>query len=401
MKILVLNCGSSSVKYKLIDTENDTVMAEGGVEKIGLPDGFLKYKLSDGSKAIRELGLVDHKGAVKAVLDILTDPEVGCIRSYSEIGAVGHRVVHGGEKFSKSVLLTDEVLQQIKDCYDLAPLHNPANVTGIEAVEEILPGVKQVGVFDTAFHQTMPAKSFMYALPYKYYKEDGVRRYGFHGTSHRYVSQRVCEILGVDINKEKIITCHVGNGGSITAVLYGKSVDTSMGLTPVEGLMMGTRVGDVDPGALTYLMKKHNLSADELQKIINKESGVLGVTELSSDMREIEAADKAGDPRAHLALEMYEQRITKYIGAYAAEMGGVDIIVFTGGVGENQPGLRGNVCRPLGFMGVELDEQLNMTTRGTETVISAPSSKVKVVVVPTDEEMMIARDTRDIVSKLK
>lgn len=401
MKILVLNCGSSSVKYKLIDTENDTVMAEGGVEKIGLPDGFLKYKLSDGSKAIRELGLVDHKGAVKAVLDILTDPEVGCIRSYSEIGAVGHRVVHGGEKFSKSVLLTDEVLQQIKDCYGLAPLHNPANVTGIEAVEEILPGVKQVGVFDTAFHQTMPAKSFMYALPYKYYKEDGVRRYGFHGTSHRYVSQRVCEILGVDINKEKIITCHVGNGGSITAVLYGKSVDTSMGLTPVEGLMMGTRVGDVDPGALTYLMKKHNLSADELQKIINKESGVLGVTELSSDMREIEAADKAGDPRAHLALEMYEQRITKYIGAYAAEMGGVDIIVFTGGVGENQTGLRGNVCRPLGFMGVELDEQLNMTTRGTETVISAPSSKVKVVVVPTDEEMMIARDTRDIVSKLK
>ncbi len=401
MKILVLNCGSSSVKYKLIDTENDTVMAEGGVEKIGLPDGFLKYKLSDGSKAIRELGLVDHKGAVKAVLDILTDPEVGCIRSYSEIGAVGHRVVHGGEKFSKSVLLTDEVLQQIKDCYDLAPLHNPANVTGIEAVEEILPGVKQVGVFDTAFHQTMPAKSFMYALPYKYYKEDGVRRYGFHGTSHRYVSQRVCEILGVDINKEKIITCHVGNGGSITAVLYGKSVDTSMGLTPVEGLMMGTRVGDVDPGALTYLMKKHNLSADELQKIINKESGVLGVTELSSDMREIEAADKAGDPRAHLALEMYEQRITKYIGAYAAEMGGVDIIVFTGGVGENQTGLRGNVCRPLGFMGVELDEQLNLTTRGTETVISAPSSKVKVVVVPTDEEMMIARDTRDIVSKLK
>lgn len=401
MKILVLNCGSSSVKYKLIDTENDTVMAEGGVEKIGLPDGFLKYKLSDGSKAIRELGLVDHKGAVKAVLDILTDPEVGCIRSYSEIGAVGHRVVHGGEKFSKSVLLTDEVLQQIKDCYDLAPLHNPANVTGIEAVEEILPGVKQVGVFDTAFHQTMPAKSFMYALPYKYYKEDGVRRYGFHGTSHRYVSQRVCEILGVDINKEKIITCHVGNGGSITAVLYGKSVDTSMGLTPVEGLMMGTRVGDVDPGALTYLMKKHNLSDDELQKIINKESGVLGVTELSSDMREIEAADKAGDPRAHLALEMYEQRITKYIGAYAAEMGGVDIIVFTGGVGENQTGLRGNVCRPLGFMGVELDEQLNMTTRGTETVISAPSSKVKVVVVPTDEEMMIARDTRDIVSKLK
>ena len=400
MKILVLNCGSSSVKYKLIDTENDTVMAEGGVEKIGLPDGFLKYKLSDGSKAIRELGLVDHKGAVKAVLDILTDPEVGCIRSYSEIGAVGHRVVHGGEKFSKSVLLTDEVLQQIKDCYDLAPLHNPANVTGIEAVEEILPGVKQVGVFDTAFHQTMPAKSFMYALPYKYYQQDGVRRYGFHGTSHRYVSQRVCEILGVDINKEKIITCPGGNGGSITAVLFGKSVDTSMGLTPVEGLMMGTRVGDVDPGALTYLMKKHNLSADDLQTVINKRSGVLGVSGISSDMREIESAVKAGDPMAPLALDMYEQRIVKYIGAYAAEMGGVDIIVFTGGVGENQTGLRANVCKPLAFMGVEIDEELNARTRGTETVISVPESKVTVMVIPTDEELMIARDTKDIVSKL-
>lgn len=398
MKILVLNCGSSSVKYKLIDTTANEVLAEGGVEKIGLHDGFLKYKLSDGSKAIKELGLADHKGAVKAVLDILTDPELGCIKSYDEIDAVGHRVVHGAEKFSKSVLLTDEVIKQVKDCYDLAPLHNPANVTGIEAVEEILPGIKQVGVFDTAFHQTMPAKSFMYALPYRFYKEDGVRRYGFHGTSHRYVSSRVCEILGVDINTQKIITCHVGNGGSITAVLNGKSVDTSMGLTPTEGLMMGTRVGDVDPGALTFLMKKHNLSVDELQKIINKESGVMGVTEMSSDMREIESADKNGDERAHLALEMYEQRITKYIGAYAAEMGGADIIVFTGGVGENQTGVRANVCAPLGFMGVELDTEVNARTRGTETIISTPASKVKVVVVPTDEELMIARDTEAIVS---
>ena len=399
MKILVLNCGSSSVKYKLIDTDNEQSLAEGGVEKIGLPDGFLKYKLADGSKAVKELGLVDHRGAVKAVLDILTDPELGCIRSYSEIDAVGHRVVHGAEKFSKSVLLTDEVIQQIKDCYDLAPLHNPANVTGIEAVEEILPGVKQVGVFDTAFHQTMPAKSYMYALPYRFYKEDGVRRYGFHGTSHRYVSQRVCEILGVKPEGTKIITCHVGNGGSITAVLDGKSVDTSMGLTPTEGLMMGTRVGDVDPGALTFLMKKHNLSADDLQKIINKESGVMGVSGISSDMREIEAAVKAGDKMATLALDMYIQRIIKYIGAYAAEMGGVDIIVFTGGVGENQTGLRADVCRPLAFMGVELDEEVNARTRGTETVISSAASKVKVVVVPTDEELMIARDTRDIVSK--
>ncbi|MDD6281427.1 MAG: acetate kinase [Bacteroidales bacterium] len=398
MKILVLNCGSSSVKYKLIDTADDNVLAEGGVEKIGLPDGFLKYKLDDGSKAIRELGLVDHKGAVKAVLDILTDPELGCIKSYDEIQAVGHRIVHGAEKFSKSVLLTDEVLQQVKDCYDLAPLHNPANVVGVEAVEEILPGVPQVGVFDTAFHQTMPAKSYMYALPYKFYKEDGVRRYGFHGTSHRYVSQRVCEILGVDITKQKIITCHVGNGGSITAVLYGKSVDTSMGLTPTEGLVMGTRVGDVDPGALVYIMKKHHIDADQLQKIINKESGVLGVTGVSSDMRDLENAVKAGDERAKLALEMYEQRIVKFIGAYAAEMGGVDIIVFTGGVGENQTGLRADVCRPLAFMGVMLDENVNAVTRGTETEISTPDSKVKVVVVPTDEELMIARDTEQIVN---
>lgn len=398
MKILVLNCGSSSVKYKLIDTATDNVMAEGGVEKIGLPDGFLKYKLADGSKAIKELGLVDHKGAVKAVLDILTDPELGCISSYDEIDAVGHRVVHGAEKFSKSVLITDEVLQQVKECYDLAPLHNPANVTGIEAVEEILPGVPQVGVFDTAFHQTMPAKSYMYALPYRFYKEDGVRRYGFHGTSHRYVSARVCEILGVDIEKQRIITCHIGNGGSITAVFHGKSIDTSMGLTPTEGLMMGTRVGDVDPGALTFLMKKHNLTVDQLQTIINKESGVLGVSEISSDMREIEAAVNAGDERAKLALDMYEQRIIKYIGAYAAEMGGVDIIVFTGGVGENQTGLRANVCAPLGFMGVTLDKDINAKTRGTETVISTPESKVTVVVVPTDEELMIARDTEKIVN---
>jgi acetate kinase len=289
-------------------------------------------------------------------------------------------------------------MQQVKDCYDLAPLHNPANVTGIEAVEEILPGIKQVGVFDTAFHQTMPAKSYMYALPYRFYTEDGVRRYGFHGTSHRYVSARVCEILGVDINTQRIITCHVGNGGSITAVVNGKSVDTSMGLTPTEGLMMGTRVGDVDAGAIAYIMKKHNLTVDDLQKVINKESGVMGISGKSSDMREIEAAVNAGDERATLALDMYEQRITKYIGAYAAEMGGVDIVVFTGGVGENQTGLRAKVCEPLAFMGIKLNQEVNAVTRGTETVISSADSKVKVVVVPTDEELMIARDTEAIVA---
>ena len=402
MKILVLNCGSSSVKYKLIDTDTDATLAEGGVEKIGLPDGFLKYKdFRKGTKEITELGLTDHKGAVKAILDNLTDPQVGVISNFNEIDAVGHRVVHGAEKFSKSVLIDDEVKDMVKQCYDLAPLHNPANITGIEAIEAVLPDVPQVGVFDTAFHQTMPAKSYMYALPYRFYTEDGVRRYGFHGTSHRYVSQRVGEFLGVDITKLKIITCHIGNGGSITAVLNGKSVDTSMGLTPTEGLMMGTRCGDVDPGALTYIMHRHNLDADGLQRVINKESGMLGVSEISSDMREIENAVNNGDPRATLGLEMYEQRIIKYIGAYAAEMGGVDIIVFTGGVGENQTGLRADVCRPLAFMGVEIDEELNATVRGKEAVISTPASKVTVAVIPTDEELMIARDTREIVAALK
>ena len=402
MKILVLNCGSSSVKYKLIDTDTDATLAEGGVEKIGLPDGFLKYKeFKKGSKEITELGLTDHKGAVKAILDNLTDPGVGVISNFSEIDAVGHRLVHGAEKFSKSVLIDNEVKDMVKQCYDLAPLHNPANITGVEAIEAVLPDVPQVGVFDTAFHQTMPPKSFMYALPYRFYTEDGVRRYGFHGTSHRYVSQRVGEFLGVDITKLKILTCHIGNGGSITAVLEGKSVDTSMGLTPTEGLMMGTRCGDVDPGALTYIMHRHNLDADGLQKVINKESGMLGVSEISSDMREIENAVNNGDPRATLGLEMYEQRIIKYIGAYAAEMGGVDIIVFTGGVGENQTGLRADVCRPLAFLGVDLDEELNAGIRGREAVITKPGSKVTVAVIPTDEELMIARDTREIVSSLK
>ncbi len=400
MKILVLNSGSSSVKYKLIDTTTESTMAEGGVEKIGLNDGFLKYKRADGSKAILQLGNTDHKGAIEAILRLLTDNVEGCIKSYDEIDAVGHRVVHGGEKFSGSVLIDEAVKQKIRECYDIAPLHNPANMIGIEAITSLMPDKPQVGVFDTAFHQTMPAKSFMYALPYRFYKEDGVRRYGFHGTSHRYVSQRVCEILGVDIKTQKIITCHIGNGGSITAVLNGKSVDTSMGLTPTEGLMMGTRSGDVDPGALTYIMTKHNMTPEQLQAVINKESGLAGVSGVSSDMREIEAA-KATDERAALALDMYEQRITKYVGAYAAEMGGVDIIVFTGGVGENQIDVRENICAPLAFMGVEIDKEVNNQTRGTETIISTPASKVKVVVVPTDEELMIARDTQEIVSNLK
>lgn len=396
MNILVLNCGSSSVKYKLIEIKANKVLAEGGIEKIGLPDAFIKFKFGN-EKIQQDLDINDHVGAIKSILDNLTSKEYGCIKDFKEIDAVGHRVVHGGEKFNKSVLINDEVIAKIKECYGIAPLHNPVNMAGIDAINEVLPEVPQVGVFDTAFHQTMPAKSYMYALPYKYYAEDGVRRYGFHGTSHRYVSQRVCEFLGVEPKGKKIITCHVGNGGSITAVKDGKSIDTSMGLTPTEGLMMGTRCGDVDPGALIFLMDKHNLSSKDMLNMVNKESGLAGVSSVSSDMREITAAAKQGNEKAILSLEMYEQRITKYVGAFAAEMGGVDIIVFTGGVGEHQSSTRANVCKPLRFMGVEIDDAANDANNGDEGIISTPNSAVKVVVIPTDEEYMIAKDTEAII----
>lgn len=396
MNILVLNCGSSSVKYKLIEIKANKVLAEGGIEKIGLPDAFIKFKFGN-EKIQQDLDINDHVGAIKSILDNLTSKEYGCIKDFKEIDAVGHRVVHGGEKFNKSVLINDEVIAKIKECYGIAPLHNPVNMAGIDAINEVLPEVPQVGVFDTAFHQTMPAKSYMYALPYKYYEEDGVRRYGFHGTSHRYVSQRVCDFLGVEPKGKKIITCHVGNGGSITAVKDGKSVDTSMGLTPTEGLMMGTRCGDVDPGALIFLMDKHNLSSKDMLNMVNKESGLAGVSGVSSDMREITAAAKQGNEKAILSLEMYEQRITKYVGAFAAEMGGVDIIVFTGGVGEHQSSTRANVCNPLRFMGVEIDNAANDANNGDEGIISTPNSAVKVVVIPTDEEYMIAKDTEAII----
>lgn len=396
MNILVLNCGSSSVKYKLIEIKANKVLAEGGIEKIGLPDAFIKFKFGN-EKIQQDLDINDHVGAIKSILDNLTSKEYGCIKDFKEIDAVGHRVVHGGEKFNKSVLINDEVIAKIKECYGIAPLHNPVNMAGIDAINEVLPEVPQVGVFDTAFHQTMPAKSYMYALPYKYYAEDGVRRYGFHGTSHRYVSQRVCDFLGVEPKGKKIITCHVGNGGSITAVKDGKSVDTSMGLTPTEGLMMGTRCGDVDPGALIFLMDKHNLYSKDMLNMVNKESGLAGVSGVSSDMREITAAAKQGNEKAILSLEMYEQRITKYVGAFAAEMGGVDIIVFTGGVGEHQSSTRANVCNPLRFMGVEIDDAANDANNGDEGIISTPNSAVKVVVIPTDEEYMIAKDTEAII----
>ena len=399
MNILVLNCGSSSVKYKLIDVDNKETLAEGGVEKIGLPDSFLKFRLADGGKKVVEESIPDHKKAVSDILNLLTDPEYGCIKSLKEIDAVGHRVVHGGEKFNKSVKIDDEVIAKIKECYDVAPLHNPANMTGIEAVSAILPDVPQVAVFDTAFHQTMPKEAYMYALPYELYEKYAIRRYGFHGTSHRYVSRRVCEFLDVPYEKQRIITCHIGNGGSITAIKDGKSVDTSMGLTPVEGLMMGTRVGDVDPGALTFIMDKEGLDTKQLSTLINKKSGVLGISGISSDMRDIDAAIAEGNERAKLDLDMYIYRIIKYIGAYTAVLDGVDIIVFTGGVGENQQPLRQAVCDHLSYLGIKLDKEVNAASRGEEKVISAADSKVKVVVIPTDEEMMIAKDTEEIVKK--
>ncbi len=399
MKILVLNCGSSSVKYKLIESDSKEVLAEGGVEKIGLPDSFLKFKRPDGSKGIIEVSMPTHKEAVKNVLDILTDAKEGVIKDYSEIKAIGHRVVHGMDKFSKSVLITPEVIEKVKECYSVAPLHNPANITGIEAVTELMPSVPQVAVFDTAFHQTMPPKAYMYALPYDAYEKYGVRRYGFHGTSHRYVSRRACEFLGLDYEKQRIITCHIGNGASITAVADGKSIDTSMGLTPTEGLMMGTRVGDVDPGALVYIMEQEKLDVDGLSKLINKRSGVAGITGLSSDMRDVEDAIAKDNERAKLAMDMYEYRILKYIGAYTAVLGGVDVIVFTAGVGENQISTREAICKKLEYMGITFNAEANKK-RGQEVEISGPDSKVHVVVIPTDEELMIAEDTAEIVSRL-
>ncbi len=397
MKILVLNCGSSSVKYKLIDSESKEVLAEGGVEKIGLEGSFLKYKRPDGSKGMIEVDMPEHHSAVTNILNLLKDEKEGVIKSFDEIDAVGHRVVHGMEKFNKSMLITPEVIEKVKECYAVAPLHNPANIIGIEAISSILPNVPQVGVFDTAFHQTMPAKAYMYALPYEAYEKYGVRRYGFHGTSHRYVSRRVCEFLNVPYEEQRIITCHVGNGGSITAIKGGVSIDTSMGLTPTEGLMMGTRCGDVDPGALVYLMQQEGLDAEGISNLINKKSGVAGIMQGSSDMRSVEDGVHAGDERALLTLDMYEYRILKYIGAYAAVLGGVDIIVFTGGVGENQLITRENICRQLEYLGVTFDAEAN-NCRGKEVVISGADSKVKVVVIPTDEQLMIAQDTAAIVA---
>ena len=396
MKILVLNCGSSSIKYALYNMDTKEVMTSGGAERVGLDGAFVKVKMANGEKKQIMHDIPEHTEGVKCIFSLLTDPEIGVIKDLKEIDAVGHRMVHGGEKFNKSVLLNEEVLKVFEECSDLAPLHNPANLKGVNAVSELMPGLPQVGVFDTAFHQTMPDYAYMYAVPYELYEKYAIRRYGFHGTSHRYVAQRVCDFLGVNPEDKKIITCHIGNGASIAAVDGGKCVDTSMGLTPLEGVMMGTRSGDIDGGAVAFLQKKLNLDADGISDLLNKKSGVLGITELSSDMREVEAACEKGEPKAVLAMQMYNYRIKKYIGAYAAAMGGVDIIVFTAGVGENQWSTRQESCEGLEFLGVKIDKELNKGLRGVEKVISTPDSKVTVCIIPTDEELMIATDTMNL-----
>lgn len=396
MKILVLNCGSSSIKYQLFDMVSGIVLAKGIVEKIGLKGSFLKNERFDGDKVKLEGEILDHQTGIEYLLGLLVSKKRGVIQSLNEIDAVGHRLVHGGERFQGSCFLDDETIKGVEDCSSLAPLHNPANLKGIYAMKTVLPNVPQVGVFDTSFHQTMPDYSFMYALPYSLYKKYGIRRYGFHGTSHSYVSKRACEILKLDYKSQKIITCHLGNGASITAIKDGKSIDTSMGLTPVEGLIMGTRSGDVDAGALTLIMEKEEIDYSSLNTLLNKHSGVLGISGISSDMREVESAAEEGDERAVLALKMYEYRVKKYIGAYAAAMGGVDLLIFTGGIGENAYDTRENICKDLEFMGLEFDKCVNSGVRGKELVISKMGSKVTVMVVPTNEEFVIASETREI-----
>lgn len=393
MKILVLNCGSSSIKYALYDMTDRSVIISGGIEKIGLPDSFITVKLN-GEKHKMQRAISEHTAGVQWIFEVLTSGEYAVLKSLDELDAVGHRMVHGGEKFNQSVRLTPEVMEAFEACNDLAPLHNPANIKGVNAVTALMPDIPQVGVFDTAFHQTMPDYAYMYALPYELYEKYGVRRYGFHGTSHRYVSQRVCEFLGCKAEGKKIITCHIGNGASIAAVKDGKCVDTSMGLTPLEGLVMGTRSGDIDAGAVTFLMDKLGLDTKGISNLLNKQSGLAGVSCLSSDFRDILAAIKDGNEKARLAKEMYTYRIKKYIGQYAAAMGGVDIILFTGGAGENQWEVREGATEGLEYMGVKMDVEKNRACRATEAVLSADDSKVTVCCIPTDEELMIALDTQ-------
>lgn len=378
--------------------ESKEVLAQGGIEKIGLKGSFLKFPLPNGDKVILEGEILEHKAGIEYILGVLTSEKYGCIKSLKEIDAVGHRVVHGGEKFNSSVLITDDMIGKVVECIDLAPLHNPPNLAGIYAVKELMGDIPQVGVFDTAFHQTMEPYAYMYGLPYSLYEKYAIRRYGFHGTSHRYVSRRACEVLGVPYESQRIITAHIGNGGSLAAIKNGKSIDTSMGMTPVEGLLMGTRSGDVDAGIISYIMEKENIGPQAISTLVNKHSGMLGISGISSDMREVQSAMKAGNERAKLAFDMFEYRIKKYVGAYAAALGGADILIFTGGIGENHAITREIVCSDMEFMGIKLDPEKNNSTIGDEGIISASDSKVTVMVIPTDEEYMIASDTMDIIS---
>ena len=400
MKVLVINCGSSSLKYQVLDMTNEELICKGLVERIGMEGSVISHTKTGMDKFVLEAPMKDHKDAIGHVIDALKDEEHGVVKDMSEIGAVGHRVVHAGEKFAHSVLITDEVIKALEECVELAPLHNPPNLLGIAACQELMPGTPMVGVFDTAFHQTMPPQSYIYAIPYEYYEKYGIRRYGFHGTSHKYVSERAAEMLNVNIEDLKIITCHLGNGASVSAIKRGKCIDTSMGLTPLEGLVMGTRSGDIDPAIVTYIREKENLEQGVANDILNKKSGMLGISGVSSDFRDIEAAAEEGNERAMLALKVFAQRVKFYIGGYIAEMNGVDAIVFTAGVGENDMGMRDIICNEMGNLGIKLDLVKNKV-RGKEMVISAEDSKVKVLLIPTNEELMIARDTYNIVRGLK
>jgi len=399
MKILVINSGSSSIKYQLFSMETKEVLAKGLVDKIGLNGSYIKNERNDGDKVKLEGDIFDHQGGIEYVLGVLISEKHGSLKSLDDIDAVGHRVVHGGEAFNGSIMITDEMIAKMEELIELAPLHNPPNLKGIYAVTNLMPNVPQVGVFDTAFHQTMEPYSFMYAIPHSLYTKYGIRRYGFHGTSHRYVSQRVAELMNKDVKDLKIISCHLGNGASVAAIKNGKSIDTSMGLTPVEGLMMGTRTGDLDVGALTFIMGKEEIGLGATNTLLNKHSGVLGVSGVSSDMREVEEAAEAGNERAKLALDMYQYRVKKYIGSYTAAMGGVDVIVFTGGIGENADEMRKNIVSNFEYLGLEFDDSKNKGVRGKEVELTKDSSKVKVWIVPTDEELVIARDTYELVNK--
>jgi acetate kinase len=401
MKILVLNCGSSSIKYQLFSMKKKILLAKGVAEKVGLKGSFIKLEKENGEKVIFEGEIIDHQTGIEYILGILTSKKHGCLKNMNDIEAVGHRVAHGGENFKESMFIDDYVHSEIEKCNEIAPLHNPANLKGIDAMRKLIPSIRQVAVFDTAFHQTMPEYSYMYAIPYSLYIKYKIRRYGFHGTSHHYVSKRACELLKVDITKQKIITCHLGNGASMTAISGGKSLDTSMGFTPVEGLIMGTRSGDIDMGVVAFIMDKEEIGLGSVNTVFNKQSGMLGVTGVSSDMREIEeAALNKGDLRAKLGLEMYHYRIKKYIGAYAAAMGGLDLLIFAGGIGENSPETRSESCKGLEFLGIEIDPSKNDGLRSKEMIISKENSKVKVMVVPTNEELVIAEDTARIIAKM-